>query len=248
MTRSLLVVCDDAGFASVDRGILTFVERTNAPICAEYLIEQEGAAERAQAMSRNPLVSVGLHFELTGMADAARVARTNDLKAKNTTLGEQRDIQAKAATDTRRQLALFREALGKDPAHVSTHGDFNVDASGAVMPWWIDLMHALFGNDIPAMQWKHPILRHNKYSWNLPATKRDPMTPDEFEALLREQTSDVVEFVMHPALPQPSDPALEMLFTAEMRIADLEAAIAIVQSDAIQNAGYRIISAASIRI
>lgn len=245
--KKLLLVCDDAGHASVDRGIRAIADATGLPLCAEYLILTPGAIERAKEMSAHPLVSIGLHFELAGVSDADRVAMAADLKSRGTVLGEQEDVRTKAAADARAQLKIFRDALGRDPAHVSTHGDFNVDASGAVMRWWIDLMDELFEGNVPPMQWAHPHVRHNNYSWNLDATKRDPCTPEEFEAILREQTSGVVEFVMHPALPEPGDASIEMLFDAGMRVRDVEAAIAILTSDCVENAGYRAVPVSDVR-
>lgn len=241
MPKTLLLVCDDAGFASVDRGIRALADATGKPLCAEYLIETPGAVDRAKAMAAHPLVSIGLHVELSGVSDADRVALSRELAAEGTALGERPDVRDKARADAAKQLALFRDALGRDPAHVSTHGDFNVDASGTVMPWWIDLMHECFGDELPPMQLDIPHVRHNKYSWNLDATKRAPLTPDEFEAELRRQSSDVVEFVMHPALPGPGDASLDMLFSANMRVADLDAAIAIIGSGCIERAGYEVI-------
>ncbi len=246
MTKQLLIVCDDAGFASVDRGIVAFVEKTGVPVCAEYLIETEGAIERAKEMKRHPLVSVGLHFELSRLPDAERVALARKLKAEGTTLGEQAEIRAMATQDAVNQLAIFRQAMAHDPLHVSTHGDFNVDLEGNVMPWWMDLMKDLFPEGVPPMQWGRPVIRHNKYSWNLDATKREPFTPDEFEAELQKQKSDIVEFVLHPAIPKSGDTSIEMLFTADMRIADLEAAIAIVQSGCIERAGFEIIAVSAL--
>ncbi len=247
MTKSLLLVCDDAGFASVQRGILRLAEATSKPLCAEYLISQPDAAKRAKEMSSHPLVSIGLHFELSSIPDRKRVELSKELKTRGTTLGEQSDIQEQATRDASNQLTIFRQALGRDPAHISTHGDFNIDVSGAVMPWWIDLMNNLFDGDVPPMQWTHPIMRHNKFSWNLPGTAREPLTPDEFENLLREQTSDVVEFVLHPALPEPGDADLDMLFSADMRVRDVEAAIAIINSGCIERSGFDIVPVSSLQ-
>ena len=110
-SQKLLIVCDDAGFASVDRGIIHLAEQANAHVCAEYLIEVEGAAERAKAMSEHPFVSVGLHFELSGMSDADRVAMSRDLQAKGTSLGEQAEIQRKARDDACRQLTATSTSM-----------------------------------------------------------------------------------------------------------------------------------------
>lgn len=245
--KKLLLVCDDAGHASVDRGIRAIADATGLPLCAEYLILTPGAPERAKEMSLHPLVSIGLHVELAGITDADRVAMSRELRLAGTTLGEQADIRGKAAHDAREQLDLFRDALGTDPAHVSTHGDFNVDSSGAVMPWWIDLMDELFDGKAPPFQWKHPVVRHNMYGWNLPGKKRTPRTAHEFEAELKKQTSDVVEFVMHPAAPKPNDVSIDMLFDETMRVSDLAAAIHVIKSGCIEHAGYRVVPVSDLR-
>ncbi len=245
--KSLLLVCDDAGFASVQRGILRIAESTGKPLCAEYLITQPGAPERAKELSNHPLVSVGLHFELSTIPDRKRVEISKELKEKGATLGEQREIQEQATKDARHQLEIFRQTLNSDPAHISTHGDFNIDVSGAVLPWWTDLMNDLFDGDVPPMQLQHPHVRHNMTSWYFDPTKRDALTPDEFEAVLREQTSDIVEFVMHPALPESGDASLDMKFTADMRVRDVEAAIMIITSGCIERAGFDIVPVSSLR-
>lgn len=247
MTKRLLLVCDDAGFASVDRGIRAFAEATGKPVCAEYLITQPGASDRARDMADVPNVSIGIHFELAGVSDADRIALAKDLRVRGTTLGEQADVRSKATDDAREQLRFFRETLGRNPAHVSTHGDFHLDASGAVMPWWTDLMEELFDGTVPPMQWAHPIVRHNMYSWNLTGNKRKPRTAHEFEAELRAQQSDIVEFVSHPAIREPGDESIAMLFNEEMRLADLTAAIHVVKSGCIERAGFDIVAAGALR-
>lgn len=247
MPKSLLLVCDDAGFASVDRGIRTLADETGLPLCAEYLILQNGAAERAREMATHPLVSIGLHVELPGVSDADRVRLSRKLRAEGTALGDLLDIREQAVAGARSQLATFRAALERNPAHVSTHGDFNVALDGRVQPWWLDLMHELFEGTPPPMQWEHPVARHNLYKWNEPATAREPLTPAEFEAELGRRASDVVEFVMHPALPEPGDAPLDMLFAADMRVRDLRSAIDILRSGCVERAGFRVVPAGSLR-
>ena len=243
MATHLLLVCDDAGYASVDRGIVSLVGRTGLPVCAEYLITQPGAAGRARIMAGNPLVSIGLHFELEGMSDADRVRLSRDLKGKGSVLGEQEDIRRKAMIDARHQLELFRDALGANPAHVSTHGDFNVDPSGRVMTWWTDFMNELFEGNVPPMQLSIPHVRHNLYSWNIPETARPPRTPEEFaQELEKHRGCELVEFVMHPGLPEAGDASLDMLFTAEMRVRDLESAADILTSGVIGRCGFEVVT------
>lgn len=241
MPNSLILVCDDAGYACVDRGILELARRTSVPLCADYLISQDGAAARAKEMDAVPNVSIGLHFELAGVSDADRVKRASDLAKNGTSLGEQEDIRALAERGARSQLALFRETLGRDPAHVSTHGNFNTDPHDRILPWWHELMHELFGGGVPPMQLDAPYIRHNLYGWNLPDRKHLPLTPHEFEKKLSAYDGcGYVEFVMHPALPDGDGAALDMLFTADMRVADLEAAVDIVLSGVIDRSGFSV--------
>lgn len=242
----LLLVTDDAGFASTDRGIRFLAERTGMPLCAEYMIEQEGALERAKAMKNVPNVSLGIHFELAGVSDADRVHLTRRLMADGQTIGQLPEYREKAKADARRQLELFTSELGR-PAHVSTHGNFNVDIDDKVMPWWLELMDELFEGNVPPQQMHVPIVRHNLYKWNTPEFKRKPLTPPEFGELLKKMLHEpVVEFVMHPAMPQSDDSSIDMLFDAQMRIADVNAAIEIINSGVIQESGFEIVSAADL--
>jgi predicted glycoside hydrolase/deacetylase ChbG (UPF0249 family) len=246
MQRSLHIVCDDSGFASVDRGILHLARETGVPLCADYMIEQEGAVERARAMRTESNVSIGIHFELFGMPDGVRHRRGKELQKQGTSLGEQPEIQEQAIYDARRQIAVFRDALGKDPAHMGTHGDFHTDAHGKVMPWWDDLMQELFGEHQPPLQCSVPIIRHHLYSWNCEGTARAPRTPEEFAEELRKFSHhEVLEFVLHPALPHAGDASIDMLFTAEMRVRDVEAAIEILKSGVIEREGFTIVPVSS---
>lgn len=238
---SLYLVCDDAGFACVDRGIRALVDQAQLPVCAEYMIERDGAAERALKMREHPLVSIGLHFELSGISDRDRVMWCRKLMEEGSSLSEQPDVQGRGTEDARRQLAYFRSVMGTDPAHISTHGNFNADAHGRIAPWWTALMKELFGDVVPPMQLAIPHVRHNCYSWNVAPGLRPPCEPAEFASILVSQSSEpAVEFVMHPALPREGDSGLDMLFDERMRVRDLEAAIRILQSDAIERAGFTV--------
>jgi predicted glycoside hydrolase/deacetylase ChbG (UPF0249 family) len=248
MPSLLILTCDDAGFASVDRGIRRLAEATGKPLCADYMILQEGAIERARAMRSVPNVSVGLHFELFGMPDADRHYLGKDVNKKGSSLSEQSEIQEKAIEDARHQLKVFRDALGSDPAHIGTHGNFHTNLSGEIQAWWMDLMHELFGEKVPPMQLEIPHVRHNMYSWNLEPTFRLPLTPEQFgEELRKRKDHKAVEFVLHPGIPEAGDPSIDMLFSAEMRVRDTEAAIAIVNSGVIEHEGFEVVPVYGIR-
>lgn len=242
MDKQLLLTCDDAGFASVDRGIRTLVEQTGKPVSAEYMIAQEGAPQRARAIGDLQLVARGLHFELLQLPDSERVELSQRLQREQTSLGEQQYIRAMAENDARMQLKMFQDELGMNPLHISTHGNFNTDSQGNITGWWNDLTHELFEGDVPPMQLQFPHVRHNLYSWNTQEKRRMPRTPEEFGSELRRNIhADVVEFVMHPALPHQSDVSLNMLFTAQMRQRDLFSAIRIIRSGIIERTGFSIV-------
>ena len=248
-SKSLILVCDDAGYTSVNRGIQRLVDATGKPVSAEFMITQPGAVESARGMGREPLVSRGLHFEISGITDADRFHLGKALMAAGTSLGEEAGIRAQATVDAPQQLAIFRDALGVEPDHISTHGDFNVDKDGQVMPWWRDLVHKMFGDNPPPMQLDIKHVRHNKYGWNRVGTRRPPLTPEEFGDVLRgvRDDHDVIEFVMHPAYPQTGDSPIDMLFDADMRIADLNSAIDIIRSGVIEAAGFEIVPMSSLK-
>ncbi len=239
----LILVCDDAGFESVDRGIRTLVEHTGQPVSAEYMIEQEGAAERARAIAEIGLVSRGLHFELMNISDADRFRLGKELLAGGQFLGELAQIQQRGTADARKQLRMFQDTQGINPAHISTHGNFNTDAHGRVLPWWKDLMEEMFDGQVPPMQLDIPHVRHNLYSWNVPPTERPPRNEEEFsdQLALADLKGHAAEFVMHPALVRPGDADLQMLFTAEMRQRDLWSAIRLINSGVIERAGFAIV-------
>jgi predicted glycoside hydrolase/deacetylase ChbG (UPF0249 family) len=243
MRRSLILVADDAGFDSVDRGINILTQATGQPVSAEYMIEQPGAARLARQMTRNALVSIGLHFELTDVTDENRVDMSKRLKARGQTLGQQDSVQKMAKRDAPRQLLQFQEVMGKNPAHISTHGNFNTDASGTIMPLWKDMMMEIFDGKVPLSQLEVPHIRHATYTtWK---EGRDALSPAEFQyELLPKNPSNIVEFVMHPAEPHEGDAPLRMLFDEKMRRRDLQGAIDVIRSGVIEAAGFDIISVA----
>jgi hypothetical protein len=247
-TRPLLIVCDDAGHPSVDRGIRELADRTRLPLSAEVMVEQPGAIASVQThLADHPQISLGLHVELAGISDAKRCALSHELATQGSCLAEQPWVQAQAALDAARQLEIFREAFGRDPAHVSTHGNFNVRQKTDVCPWWHALMDELFNGQPPPQQVVLPVVRHNLYSWNLPGTAREPLDALQFQAALKALPHAAAEFVLHPARPQPEDPALDMLFDAAMRVRDLEAGVIILTSGAIEAAGWTVCAVTDLR-
>lgn len=243
----MIIVADDAGFASVDRGIREFMEQTEKPVSADYMIEQPGAIERAHAMRKNKLASIGIHFEISRLSDAERVALSRTLKLRNEYLGQQPELRAEFIKDTRRQLDIFRQHLGFEPEHVSTHGNPNTIGLH-IMQWWRDLMAELFDGNIPPLQLDNHPIRHNMYQWNTAgAHQREPMNPHEFaHELTGHSEQPIIEFVMHPALPQQEDADINMLFDARMREKDMRSAIAIFNSGVIENAGFEVVPVSKI--
>jgi predicted glycoside hydrolase/deacetylase ChbG (UPF0249 family) len=245
---SLIIVCDDAGFQSIDRGIATLAHATGAPVSAEYMITQQGALQLARDMIRSEVrVAIGLHFEMLGITDEARCRLASDCKQQGTTLGEQDWVMEKARRDIPIQLDMFRQELGIQPAHISTHGNFNTDPHCRVLRWWNDLMDEQFDGVVPPIQLEVPHVRHNLYSWNLPETRRAPRTPEEFgEELLKKKGEPVVELVLHPAMPLQGDAPIDMLFDEHMRVKDLWSAIQIIRSGIIEKCGFKIVPVSDI--
>lgn len=246
--KPLILVADDAGFPSVDRGIRRLAEATGKPVSAEFLIEEPGAIDSARRMMQDDLISIGIHFEITGMSDADRYRLSQRLHAEGSSLAQQPEIRTRFIADVRRQLAVFRDGLAIEPAHVSTHG--NPNAMGlAVMPWWRDLMHELFEGRVPPMQLDVPPVRHNLYKWNTPEYRRAPMDPEEFSQVLAEKHCEpALELVLHPALHRDGDRPINMLFDEHMRRSDLEAAISIINAGVIDAAGFTIVPVSNLSL
>lgn len=248
MNNRLIIVADDAGYSAVDRGIREFAEQTEVPVCADYMMTHWEAPDNLRAMERVTNVSRGLHFELLGFPDDKRYQIDKRLRAGGSCLGERPAIQTSAKRWATQQLDQFRQIAQQEPAHISTHGDFNIGPDGEVMDWWIEHMIEIFDGDVPSMQHENPVLRHNKYSWNLVETARSPLEPEEFKAEAGSHpVSPVVEFVLHPARHAYGDAALNMLFDETMRARDLESAITIVKSEVIEQAGRKIVSVENLR-
>lgn len=244
MPSKLILVCDDAGFPETNLGARVLAEETGKPISVEHMISQPGAIPLARELDGAANISHGLHFELAGITDAERVDIAALLAKDGECLATSEWVREQAIRDAREQLAMFRDTFGRDPDHISTHGNFNITPHDLrIQQWWIDLMREFFGDKIPPMQMANPHVRHNKYSWHKPESARPPLTPQEFLLELENMAHHpVVEFVMHPALPLRGGKGINMLFDEQMRIVDLASAIRIIRSRVAELAGFDIVS------
>jgi len=113
-TRWLIVTADDFGRSDgVNRGVASAYEY--GIVTSASLMVRWPAAERAAALARElPRLSVGLHFDLGEWTyrdgtwvQAYAVVDENDPK--------------QIAAEGRRQLALFRDLLDREPTHLDSH-------------------------------------------------------------------------------------------------------------------------------
>jgi predicted glycoside hydrolase/deacetylase ChbG (UPF0249 family) len=113
-TRTLIVTADDFGRSNgVNRGVASAHE--SGIVTSASLMVRWPAAEGAAALARAlPRLSVGLHVDLgewtyrdAAWVQAYAVVEEND--------------PSRIAAEGRRQLALFRDLLDRDPTHLDSH-------------------------------------------------------------------------------------------------------------------------------
>jgi predicted glycoside hydrolase/deacetylase ChbG (UPF0249 family) len=113
-TRRLIVNADDFGRShGVNQGIAVAHERgivTSASLMVRWPAAAEEAASLAQSM---PQLSLGLHVDLSEW-----IYRDSDWVPVYTLVG---DEPPEVARESRRQLAVFRSLVGRDPSHLDTH-------------------------------------------------------------------------------------------------------------------------------
>lgn len=115
--RLLIVNADDLGTSTeINRGVLEACER-GLVTSASLMVDRPGAAPFAK-LDRGPsLLSVGLHATLTTESGVLEVE-----------LGDCR-------AELRRQLARFRELLGREPTHLDSHHNVHLERPGYGPPF-----------------------------------------------------------------------------------------------------------------
>lgn len=114
MPRYLIVNADDFGLChGVNRGIIEAAER-GIVTSASLMVRQPAAAEAAAYARQNRNISIGLHLDLGewiyqngDWIPLYEVVQISDVSA------------VKAEVD--RQVATFRELLGRNPSHLDSH-------------------------------------------------------------------------------------------------------------------------------
>ncbi len=114
MHRYLIVNADDFGLsAGVNHGIARAHER-GIVTSASLMVRQPAAAEAAEYAKRHPRLGVGLHLDLGEWAyrDGHWVTVYEVVPADDAGAG---------AAEVARQLAAFRDLLGREPTHIDSH-------------------------------------------------------------------------------------------------------------------------------
>lgn len=114
MTRCLIVNADDFGLChGVNRGIIESAER-GIVSSASLMVRQPAAVEAAAYAKQNRNLSIGLHldfgewaFKNGGWVRLYKVVPTDDANA--------------VKEEINRQLAMFRELMGRSPTHLDSH-------------------------------------------------------------------------------------------------------------------------------
>jgi predicted glycoside hydrolase/deacetylase ChbG (UPF0249 family) len=112
--RRLIVNADDFGLSEgVNRGIVTAHEN-GLVTSASLMVRQPAAAEAAEYARSHPALGVGLHIDLGewafrdgGWVSLYRVVPVDDAEAVRAEVG--------------RQLAAFRDLVGRGPTHLDSH-------------------------------------------------------------------------------------------------------------------------------
>lgn len=113
-TRYLIVNADDLGLSEgVNEGVFTAHSR-GIVTSASLMVYGAAASEAAALAGRMPGLSLGLHFDL---AEWTYDNQGWTLLYERVPLHD----EAAVAEEALRQLAVFRELIGKDPSHLDSH-------------------------------------------------------------------------------------------------------------------------------
>src|SRR5262249_15998935 len=114
MPRYLIVNADDFGLSSgVNRGIIECAER-GILTSASLMVRWPAAAEAASYRNQNRHLSIGLHVDL-----GEWILRNGEWEPlyKVVDADDQQAVEAEII----RQLAEFRELVGRNPSHLDSH-------------------------------------------------------------------------------------------------------------------------------
>jgi predicted glycoside hydrolase/deacetylase ChbG (UPF0249 family) len=233
--KPIIIIADDAGsHPAIDRGIcITGVD---------FQIEQEGAVQAALALKRDfPHISVGLHVEIPGFDDFSSTALTYFCRWK-----PNRRFQGLVTQSTEKQLTMFQDELGHQPAHLSAHRYINLDYRGNPFPWFVNLMENLTEGNLSTIL----VRGINTATIRLARgqellLKRKPLTVGQFKKKLEGiavEPYKPLELFIHPATKANADPPFRAIYGLGMREIALNALMAVVKGGAIEEAGYKLIS------
>jgi predicted glycoside hydrolase/deacetylase ChbG (UPF0249 family) len=189
--RYLIVNGDDFGASrGVNRGILDAHAR-GVLTSASLMVDMPGSEEAARLARTAPELSVGLHVDLGVEGPGA------DL-----------DDRERCRAELRRQLARFRDLLGRLPTHVDSHR--NVHRRPGLRPLFVDIArrHAL-----PLREHSPARYLSSFYGQWSGATHLEQISVETLCRMLRDEIGDgVTELACHPGYV---DPELRSGYAAE---------------------------------
>lgn len=208
MTRRFLIVnADDFGLSSgTNQGVIRAHEE--GIVTSVSLLVRGGAAREAAAYARaHPSVSVGLHFDLGEWA-----FRRGKWRPVYQVL--RRLDRAAVAAEARRQLALFRRLLGKDPTHVDSHQHVHREEPAASV-----LLRLAEGLDVPlrersAVEYRGEFYGQSANGRPLP----NALTVKHLRHIFMRLPPGVTELGCHPGLDDDTDSMYREERATEVRV------------------------------
>jgi len=242
--KPIIVVADDGGLhETINEGTRVAAER-RAISCVDYMVEERGAIIEALSLHNEfPHVSIGLHVSIPGINDYAVTALSYSCRWRPL----DKLYKEQLIRHTEKQIKIFQDAFGYQPAHLSTQGNLHLDYGGNSFIWFLELMERLSGSEVSTILVRGidtiPI-RHTRFREMI--LGRNPLTPEQFRLMLHNMSPSVdrpLELVVHPAqrLNWPTEPPLKAFYITTLRECDLNSLLEILNEGVIEKAGYEIV-------
>lgn len=239
-TPQLLIVADDGNLhPAINRGI-EYAASNSLITHADFMTQPSLVTAIRKLYITQNNVHTGLHVSVFGTHDSFAVTAF----AYFCRMRPGSTFQRLILNSTKKQIDEYQEAFLRLPSHLSTHGDLHLNTHGEVFPWYRKFMQELDrGNEIIVRGMQTQPIRLIRARSALLGKR--PVTPQEFiELLSRRHTQDVtrtIELVVHPAsIRSRGEPPLISFYPLALRVADLQALISIMNSEVIEDAGFKV--------
>lgn len=228
--QPLLIVADKAGiYPAVDRGIRMAADLGVLSHVDLAMRDLYSARSALTLIRQHPGLSIGLQICLPS---ANR-------------LHPNRESRHELLRVTDKQLRSFQDITGKNPTHLSIHGDLHMNAQYEPHEWFLDRLKKILGDDFYQVIIKGLDTQIiNPVKWRSLVQKGGLLLPWKFKELLEStavQQGKKLELVVAPALHQRGDPLKIAGESTLMKEKQLQALLMILLSGVIKQAGYRIV-------